>query len=1085
MKKVLQFLSGTLLLTLLGFNLYRSDDFEDIEKGFITPPDSVRISTFYHMLNNHVSKEGVVKDFHAMKEAGITRVMIGSNIRNRTSWSRDTTGQYFGTVKVFSDEWWDALHAALKTAAELDMEVGLFNCPGWSQSGGPWVKPEQAMRYLDASEVRVKGPVRISRLLAKTDTFFQDVKVLAIRVAPGYQQNLLDLSGTKLNPAGLQIASSANSQQKYLITEKESQLDIELPAEATARSLTFYPEEDLNVTVDVQVKEGAVYKSIQKAQITRSRTVQDLAKGFEPHAPYFLQLNGLKARSFRLVFQKNGDGNSQIKDIVLSSTPVIKNLPEKKLAKVVGSSPDWTGSRTKTGAEQSEASLPGVQDVLDISKYMSADGMLNWNAPKGDWVIMRTGMRFINVQNGPASFEAEGLEVDKINKDHIKFHFNAFIGQILNRIPANDRKTLKMVVMDSYERGGFNFTDGFLDDFKKRYGYDATPFLPVYSGHIIGSSELSDRFLWDMRRLIADKFSYDYIGGMSEISHQHGLKTWLENYGHSGYPGEFLQYGGQADEVSGEYWVEPINTDRRFENRGAASTAHIYGKNKVFAESFTSGSWEKSFSFATYPKELKSLSDWAFGQGVNSTLLHVYIHQPYEDLYPGLDAWYGTEFNRKNTWFKHLDLFNLYHRRSNFMLQQGKNVADVAYYIGEDNPIMRGRLEPKLPKGFNYDYINAEVIVRDMQVKDGRLVLPHGTAYRVLVLPPAETMRPEVLQKVEQLIAAGGVVLGNPPSRSPSLQNYPQSDKAIRQLAQKVWGDASLKHRQYGEGQIFSKVSLDEVFKALDVAPDLSTGNTAIEYTHRTLNGKEIYFLANTTGKPVEFNATFRVTGLRPELWDALAGTIRALPAFEAGANTVTVPLKLTANGSAFIVFREKGVPSAKDFLANFPEPVLLNSLNGPWTVTFEHDAVKRGPEKPVVFSELKDWSLVEDERIRYYSGTAVYTTSFKVKALSQKKEYHLDLGDLTATAKVKLNGKYVGGVWTFPYKVNVSGAIKKGNNTLEVEVINTWRNRLIGDHLLPEKQRIVQSKMNPWNGNSTLQKSGLLGPVRLLETEN
>lgn len=1069
-----------------GFRMRVADRFDEIEKGFMMPPDSIRISTFYYWLNNHTSKEGVIEDLKAMKKAGITRIFIATNIRNRTSWSRDTTGQYFGNVKIFSDEWWETLHTALKTAAELDIEVGLFNCPGWSQSGGPWVKPDQAMRYLDAAEIRVKGPASISMLLAKTDTFFQDVKVLAIRVPADYETNLLDLPSTRVSPSNLRILPSANSEQaKYRLTEKESKLDIELSRETTVRSITFYPAEYLNTTVDVQVKADTGYKSIQKAAIFRTRNVEDLAKGFEPHSPYFLPLDEVKAKSFRLVFRSSGTTTSQMSNIVMSATPVIENLQEKKLAKVVGSSPSWTGARDKTAAEKNKTvQLPAAQDVLDVSEYMSPDGRFNWNAPQGDWIIMRTGMRFINVQNGPASFEAEGLEVDKMNKEHIRSHFNAFIGQILHRIPSADRKTLKMVVMDSYERGGLNFTDGFLDSFKKRYGYDATPYLPVYKGHIIGSSQLSDRFLWDVRRMVADKLSYDYVGAFSEISHRNGLKTWLENYGHSGYPGEFLQYGGQADEVAGEYWVEPIS-DRRFENRGAASTAHIYGKNKVWAESFTAGSWTENPGYATYPRELKSLSDWAFTQGVNSTVLHLYIHQPYKNDYPGIDAWFGTEFNRKNTWFKHMDLFTIYHKRCNFMLQQGSNVADIAYYIGEDNPIMRGTLDPKLPKGFNYDYINAEVIVRDMKVEEGKLVLPHGTTYRMLVLPKQETMRPEVLQKIERLVWEGAVVLGDPPSRSPSLQAYPIADQKVREIAKKMWGNVTAKQRSYGKGTVFSSMNLEEAFRLLNVVPDCYSGNEALMYTHRTLDGKEIYFLANTGNKAIETPVSFRVKNLQPELWDALSGTTRVLPAFEQTAETTVIPLKLAPNSNAYIVFRKKGGPAAKSLAANFREPAVLTTVTGPWQVNFEHDSIRRGPAETVVFKELKDWTQFDDERIRYYSGSAVYTTVLKAPEVPESKTLYLDLGDLTATAKVKVNGIYVGGAWTAPYRVNLSGAIRKGSNTLEIEVINTWKNRLIGDHRLPAKERIVQTKNNHWNADTPLQRSGLMGPVRLLAIEN
>ena len=1067
---------------LAGFKVHEPDEMDTIRKGFVNPPDSIRISAFYYWLNNHVSGQGVVKDLYAMKKAGITRVFIGTNIRNRTSMSSDTTGQYFGKVKVFSDEWWDVLHTALKTAAELNIEVGLFNCPGWSQSGGPWIKPQQAMRYLDATEIRVTGATKINRILAKTDTFFQDVKVLAIRVPPGYQQNLLELPGTKLTTQNFEITQQASVQANYRLADGKSVLDIEFSNEQIVRSLTLLPGDHIAASIDIEVKADSGYRTIKTVDFSRAIHVENLAEGFEPHAPFFISIPPAKGRYFRLVFQKKGKEASDLRSICLSNTPVVSNLTEKKLAKISDAWQPWNMPNQAPPQATNIPGLPTTSDVLDISRYMAADGRLDWSAPAGDWIIMRTGMRYIDVHNGPASLEAEGLEVDKMNKEDVKSHFNAFIGQILKRIPEADRKTLKMVIMDSYERGGTNFTDHFLEDFKQRYGYDATPYLPAYFGHLIGSSEKTDRFLWDIRRFVADKVAENYVGGLREASHENGLTTWLENYGNS--PAEFLQYGGHSDEVSGEYWVGSLGSNSyRFDCRAASSAAHIYGKNKAWAESFTSGSWTKNYEYSTYPQELKSLGDWAFCQGINSTVLHLYIHQPYEDIYPGIDAWFGTEFNRKNTWFKHIDLFTQYHRRCNFMLQQGKNVADIAYYIGEDNPTTKEPQWTPLVKGYNYDYINAEVLIRDLQVKDGKFVLPDGTTYSVLVLPPRQTMRPEVLQKIEQLVAAGGTILGNAPVSSPSLQAYPQADQTIKVLADKLWGNEAEKHRQYGNGNVFQHIALSEVLHTMGIEPDFSTDTKAIAYCHRTLKGKDIYFIANTTGKPVQFTATFRVKGLQPELWDPLSGTTKVLPAFKATSTGENVPLKLSANGSAFVVFDKPGTPSAGSVSANFPEAKILCAVNGPWKVSFEHDSIKRGPKEPVIMTTLLDWSKSADEHIRYYSGQALYTTTFSVDKYSGEKDYYLDLGGLTATAKVWVNGKYVGGVWTYPYQVNVKDAIKIGKNTLEIEVINIWRNRLIGDHTLPEKQRIVQSRINPWNGNNELQSSGLLGPVALFET--
>lgn len=1077
----------TILLLFIVTISYAQKKPDSLEKGFLVPPDNIRTAVYWYWVNDHISKEGVVKDLQAMKKVGINRAFIGSNIRNRTSWSRDLTGQWFGGVKWNSEEWWDILHTALKTASDLDIETGLFNCPGWSQSGGPWVKPEQAMRYLDASELRVKGPVRLSQKLLAPDTSFQDVKVMAFPVMLSYEQNLLESQGAVINSADeLRIVPMSNQgEAKYIMAGKMGILDIELPEATTVRSLTFYPFEYMNLKVEIQVKVGSEYKSVEHFSVERRDSVENLASaGFEPYEPYAHSLGELNSKTFRLVFHNIGDKNSKMSRIVLSSTFVLKNLAEKKLAKIWGGNPLWKSTLWQPQPiNDASVYVPQAQQVIDLSSYMSLDGVLNWNVPKGEWIIMRTGMRIIDVRNGPASFEAEGLEVDKINKEHIKSHFDAFIGEVLRRVPAEDRRTLKVVVLDSYERGGQNFTDGLLDNFKQRYGYDATPFLPVLKGHLIDNADVSERFLWDLRRLVADKVAYDYVGGLTEESHKNGLKTWIENYGHSGFPGEFLQYGGQADEVSGEFWDEPIRNSR-YENRGASSAAHIYGKTHVWAESFTSGSWTDNKSFCAHPKTLKRYADYYFAEGVNSTLLHVYIQQPYEDVYPGVDAWFGTEFNRKNTWFSQMDLFTQYLKRSNFMLQQGLNIADVAYYIGEDTPKMTGIRQPEIPRGYSYDYINAEVILRDMYVKDGRLVLPHGTSYRILVLPPQDTMRPEVLAKIEQLVADGGIVLGPRPKRSPSLQNYPAADKNIQEMAAHLWGDVSLKYRRYGKGMVMNDLSLEEAFGLIGVGTDCLVDNSSVRYVHRSAKEVDIYFLTNVGDKPANFTAQFRIRGMQPELWDAVTGEIRPLPVFRQNGDMTEVALHLEVDGSTFIVFRSQGKPSNKEEICNYPVKKEINAEIASWTVVFEHGSVKRGPVEPVVFHELQDWTASDDERIRYYSGTAVYTTTLTVGKLPKNQKLYLDLGNLSAMAKVKVNNEYVGGVWTYPYQLDVTGKLKQGKNKLEIEVVNTWMNRLIGDCHLPPKKRIVKTNNNNWKANSPLQPSGLLGPVSILSIE-
>jgi len=454
-----------------------------------------------------------------------------------------------------------------------------------------------------------------------------------------------------------------------------------------------------------------------------------------------------------------------------------------------------------------------------------------------------------------------------------------------------------------------------------------------------------------MRRLVADMVAYDYVAGLRDVSHEHGLTTWLENYGHWGFPGEFLMYGGQSDEIAGEFWSEGELGD--IENRAATSCGHIYGFNKISAESNTCA----GAAFSRYPATIKQRGDRFFAEGINNTLLHVFISQPYEDKDPGVNAPFGNEFNRKNTWFSQIDVYLKYLKRTNFMLQQGLNVADVAYFIGEDAPKMTGVTEPPLPVGYQFDYMNAEVIEKYMTVEDGLLTLPHGTQYRIMVLPELETMRPEVLEKIKQLVSDGGVILGPAPERSPSLQNQPQADEQVQAMASEMWDEVdgvSVKSRKFGRGWVLNGMDMQEALDLIDCLPDCKLPeDNSVHYGHRTLENGAIYFVTNQKDETQVLTPEFRVTGLQPELWDATTGYTRNLPGFEPKENTTAVPIKLEPFESVFIVFRKKaGKPQAGGIEINFPDATRITQMTGPWTVQF--DPSQRGPEAPVVFERIR-----------------------------------------------------------------------------------------------------------------------------------
>ena len=1033
-----QFLIGALVASMMvgGLQLKAQGSINPLEENFRHTPDKQPLAVYWYWMDGNISREGVVKDLQAMKKAGINRVQIGM--------IGDGQGVPAGPVRMFTDEWWEILHTMFRTAGELDIEVGLFNCPGWSQSGGPWVKPSQSMRYLACVKDTLVGPLDFKRRLPDVGKDAQDVKVLAYPLkAPAAEFSVLE---------DLTKATSIHLRSEQAVK---------------VRSLVIRPvQKTFNTEAELFVNENGTYRSIEKFRMDRSN--REINVGYDAFAPIVITLPETESREYRLDVKEAG----LIQSISLSDVPTVERYPEKTFAKMWQTPhPMWDAYlwREQPGGD-ADACVQASQ-VVDLTDRMASDGTLTWSVPEGKWVVMRTAMMPTGSMDGPAPIEGRGLETDKMSKEHINAHFDNYIGLILKRIPAQDRKTFRIVVEDSYETGGQNWTDHMIEDFKRAYGYDPVPFMPVYSGVVVGSREQSDRFLWDVRRLIADEISYNYVGGLREASHRHGLTTWLENYGHWGFPGEFLQYGSQSDEIAGEFWS--FGELGNIENRSASSCGHIYGKQKVWAESFTCGGPD----FTQYPGQMKQRGDRFFTEGINATLLHLYIQQP-DDRVPGINANFGNEFNRNNTWFSQMDVFARYLKRCNYMLQQGRYVADVAYFLGEDAPKMTGVRNPELPRGYSFDYVNAEVLM-DAHVDKGKLTLKSGMQYSVLVLPKIRTMRPALLRKLKQLVADGLVLQGPAPSKSPSLQDYPQCDAEVQALAEEMWQAADQPFAScvgYGKGRIYPQASIEQIMNDLGIVPDFTTDDVALPvmFIHQTFDDGEYYFVSNQSDQTISFDAVFRAQGKKPELWNPLTAELRWLPEYAALTKATKIPLVLQPYESSFIVFRSAADATSVEG-RNYPERQIVSRIETPWTVTFQSG--RGGPSEPVSFEQLTDWIQHADNRIKYFSGTATYTNTFKVSKLPTAPVY-IDLGKVMVMAKVKINGSYVGGVWTAPYRLNISSALRKGKNTVEVEVVNCWRNRLIGEKLLPEADRFTFQTATYLNKDSELQPSGLLGPV-------
>ncbi|MDX9882648.1 MAG: glycosyl hydrolase [Prolixibacteraceae bacterium] len=1046
---------------------------DDLAQKFTNVTETVdKPWCYYYWINDDISKEGITKDLLAMKEAGMGTVLIG----NINPAGKD------GNVPLFSDAWWECMVHAVNEGHRIGIDIGVFNSPGWSQSGGPWNTADKTMRYIVSSETKVKGPGKVAVNLPKPDSLFRDIAVLAFpSVKTGENPLRPKVSSSPALASANKLADGDFSTGiMFAAGEKTYHIELSFPEEIEANSLFLYPLETILATGRLYAHVAGKDSLVREFRFDRSNfrnLVGPMMKG-----PLALSLPGVKSSVFTLVLdniQSTGSFSDApvtgLAEIVISEDAVLEKYVEKQLGKMHPTPlPEWNSYSWGEQPFPVDAGLMvNRKGIVNLSEKLHPDGTLEWDAPEGDWTILRFGMTPTGVKNHPAAPQGTGYEVDKMDSEKLVSHFENFVGELLKRVPDTSKEAMKYVVIDSYEVGSQNWTDGYAEKFRQKYGYDPIPYLPALTGRIVGSVAESERFLWDLRRAVADDIAEEYVGGLKEISNEHHMKLWLENYGHWGFPSEFLKYGGQSDLVGGEFWNERSG----YECKAASSSAHIYGKPTVYSEAFTASQQ----AFLRHPALLKQRGDWSFTEGINHLVLHVYIHQPDDNRKPGVNAWFGTEFNRHNTWFKYASCWTDYIRRCQLMLQQGKYAADVCYFIGEDAPIMNGPQIPPLPEGYSFDYINAETILTRLTVKDGRFTLPDGMSYSIMILPPLKTMRPEVIQKLEELVKEGGIIYGPRPERSPSLENYPECDREVRAWAEKLWGDANGKPvaLNYGKGKVFNGLELEEVFSQTGLENDVDlSGDYPVLWTHRTAESRDIYFITNQSEKEIAFTPSFRVKNKKPQLWNPLTGEIRALNEFETIGNHIRVPLKLSAYQSYFVVFAEQPAAGSirEGYRSNFPEREVVASLDGPWQVAFEDTAT--GPRNPVTFASLANWPENPDERIRYYSGSAVYTKEFDMDEVEPGDALYLNLGDVQVVSRVKLNGEPIGGTWLKPHLLNTKGLLKKGKNTIEIEVANLWRNRLIQEKSLPENGRKAWWLIDDIQPGEQLQPSGLLGPA-------
>lgn len=800
------------------------------------------------------------------------------------------------------------------------------------------------------------------------------------------------------------------------------------------------------------------------------------------------------------------------------------------------------------GAGTAQRPLPRER-MLDLSGKMDAQGRLTWDVPEGIWTVMRLGLAAYNGINYPAPLEGTGLECDRMDPAAVPLVLENFLGRIAREARAKGYKALKGFDTDSYEAGFQDFSPDFPDEFKKRMGYDCTPWLPAWLDKklVVGNPDLTARFQRDMLRVISDLWLERFYAAIRRYAEANGLQWLIEPYFMLNF--DWRTVASKAHVPGSEFWVkEKIgNTFGDLLTRDligpAPDTAALYGRNVVWAEAFTAS--PDNSAWRNDPWLLKPYGDAAYCRGVNHFFLCGFVHNPFgEELQPGLSAGYwGTQFSRHVTWWPYASAWTRYLARCQFMLRQGVPVADVLAYPPRTEHVPSPVLDC-LP--YKQNVSNDEILLERLSVKDGRLVLAHGVSYAALALTPTKPntppirMTPQALRRIRDLVREGATLIGAPvEAHSVSMQNFPQCDKEMAGLVAEIWGTGAVTgqgERRVGKGRVSWGRPLVEALDDAAGGPDfefagLSGGPVApsqrprYDFFHRSTAQAEIYFVANLHDEAIERTASFRVSGRQPQLWDAVTGQIRPLPQYQEVKGHTLIPLSLAARQSVFIIFPHTEKDRAADKKPgsqrqNFPEAIPVCELKGPWDVAFDP---KWGGPKQIEFATLEDWSKRPEEGIKYYSGTATYRKTFDLDQsaiLKPQAAIYLDLGKVKNLARVRLNGRDLGIVWCAPWRVALGKPLQTRGNRLEIEVVNTWVNRLIGDEQIPADAEYVKVDQDQKQGgykqgvdglglkdlpdwlitgkprpskrhtfsnwlfypkNAPLMESGLLGPVRIV----
>ncbi len=1085
---------------------------QSMEQQFKNPPPSARPRTWMHVMSGNMSKVGLTKDIEAIAEAGIGGIIL-FNVTHLIPQ---------GPVSFNSPEHIALTAHAAAECERLGLSFSVHNCDGWTSSGGPWVTPEHSMKQIVHREVVVKGgevELHLPTPSARGD-YYKDVAVvaypaLASEVTDWKNKPIVTSSNPEFNTALATDGRIDERTELKAAKNKHTWVQFDYGKAHTVRSfyLNSVKARNSGITILQSSNDGVNFKDEVKLTVLRQgKREYAIDKHFK----------GITARYFRFVTDMTFD----ISEINLSATYRFNDmLARTNLYKI-------ENNRLPAIDEAPAEMIVKQANILNLSKYMDETGLLKTTLPKGYWTIMRVSYTITGAVNSPASDAGRGWEVDKMSRKSFKTFYEGYVRNVINASRKVAPNALQYIEIDSYEVGGQNWTKGYPNLFKEHFGYDILDFLPLYAGRYIDDAETTDRLLWDIRNFNSQLMTNNYFDYFTELCHEDGLISYVEPYSFNAGFNE-LDAAKNVDVPMGEFWMHQNN----YQTETAVSSARIYGKNIVSSEAFSA---PPEMNWKGHPGTMKWTGDKAWTKGINEFFFHRYAHQANTNVKPGMTmSMFGSHIDRTQTWWENAgkDWFK-YLARGQYMLRQGIPVSDLLLFMGDGSPnsVVKRKNLTTLPNYMNYDCINSDALINRLSVKEGKLVFPDGQRYHALYLYKVKEMHLSTLKKLASIAKQGGIIFGEKPTKLGGYAARPADVAEFDSLVTLIWSKPTT----------FANIAWDELFKLNDIPIDLKIKDGEdVNFIHRKTKNDDIYFFLSADTLARTYVCTFNVEGKIPELWNTITGKTSKCAKFEHIDGKTTVEIPLPGLGSTFVVFRESSsgvkavslananISSLSYQLSDQNQPEIIVSKNGTYAVKFTDGSQQqvevtdlpnpielsgswkvgfpdiKGGNKTFTFPELSNWTAHKNEGVKYYSGTAKYEKTFVVdkKMLTNKQKVMLDLGKVEVIARVILNGQDLGVVWIAPYCVDITGALKNGENKLTVEITNQWSNRLIGDENYPNETGydIKMKKMPDWYlKNETaplgqrsafctypfyekkdhLLPAGLLGPVILKTSE-